>query len=275
MTTARQRFQRNLAACIGLVVLALMVLLAAAAPLLYPASPWEMAAEPYLRPMQGGYLLGTDMLGRDIAAGIAHGARVSLMLALVATVAATLIGVVLGAVAGYSGGKLDELLMRVTEFFQTIPSFLLAVVLVALFGPSIVSIVTAIAVVSWPGVARLVRGQFLSLRQSEFVQASIVLGEPTHRVIFRQILPNAVGPIIVTASLMVATAILLESSLSFLGLGDPDLMSWGYMVGASRNLIRDAWWMCTFPGVAIFLTVLSINLVGDGLGDALNPRLVG
>lgn len=271
--TALQRFRTNLAACVGLTILAGMVLLALAAPLLFPTSPWEMVGEPYLRPFEGPYLLGTDMLGRDIAAGIAHGARVSLMLALVATVAATGLGILLGALAGYCGGAVDEVVMRATEFFQTIPSFLLAVVLVALFSPSILSIVVAIAVVSWPGVARLVRGQFLSLRQAEFVQAALVLGEPTRRIIFRQILPNAIGPVIVTASLMVATAILLESSLSFLGLGDPDLMSWGYMIGASRNLIRDAWWMCTFPGVAIFLTVLSINLVGDGLGDALNPRL--
>ena len=271
--TAFQRFRTNLAACVGLAILAAMVLLAATAPLIFPTSPWEMVGEPYLRPLEGPYLLGTDMLGRDIAAGIAHGARVSLMLALVATVAATGLGILLGAFAGYCGGAVDEVVMRATEFFQTIPSFLLAVVLVALFSPSILSIVVAIAVVSWPGVARLVRGQFLSLRQAEFVQAALVLGEPTRRIIFRQILPNAIGPVIVTASLMVATAILLESSLSFLGLGDPDLMSWGYMIGASRNLIRDAWWMCTFPGVAIFLTVLSINLVGDGLGDALNPRL--
>jgi len=271
--SAVQRFRSNLAACAGLGVLALVIALALAAPLLYPQSPWEMVAEPYLRPAEQGYLLGTDMLGRDIAAGIAHGARVSLLLALVATVAATLIGILVGALAGYFGGRADEILMRVTEFFQTVPSFLLAVVLVALFSPSITSIVVAIAVVSWPGVARLVRGQFLSLRSAEYVQAAIVIGEPTHRIIFRQILPNALGPIIVTASLMVATAILLESSLSFLGLGDPDLMSWGYMVGAARNLLRDAWWMCTFPGVAIFLTVLAINLVGDGLGDALNPRL--
>ena len=272
--TAVQRFRANLAACAGLAMLLAMLALALAAPVLYPASPWEMVAEPYLRPLAPGHLLGTDMLGRDIAAGIAHGARVSLLLALVATAAATLVGVLLGAVAGYAGGRVDEVLMRLTEFVQTIPSFLLAVVLVALFSPSITSIVVAIAVVSWPAVARLVRGQFLSLRSAEFVQAAIVIGEPVPRIIFRQILPNALGPIIVTASLMVATAILLESSLSFLGLGDPDLMTWGYMVGASRNLLRDAWWMCTFPGIAIFLTVLSINLVGDGLGDALNPRLV-
>jgi len=271
--TAAARFRSNVAACIGLVVLGLVIVLAFVAPILYPASPWEMVADPYLRPMEQGRLLGTDMLGRDIAAGIAHGARVSLLLALVATVAATAIGVVLGSIAGYCGGRIDELLMRVTEFFQTVPSFMLAVVLVALFTPSILSIVIAIAIVSWPAVARLVRGQFLSLRSAEYVQAAVVLGQTTPHIILRQILPNAIGPVIVTASLMIATAILLESSLSFLGLGDPDLMSWGYMVGAARNLIRDAWWMCTFPGLAIFVTVLAINLVGDGLGDALNPRL--
>ena len=271
--TARARFLSNFAAVGGTVALLLVILLALAAPLLYPASPWEMVGTPFLPPMQEGHLLGTDMLGRDIAAGIAHGARVSLLLALVATIAATLVGVLLGALAGYFGGRIDDALMRVTEFFQTVPSFLLAVVLVALFTPSLLSIVTAIAVVSWPGVARLVRGQFLSLRSSEYVQAAVVLGESTPRIIFRQILPNTLGPVIVSASLMVATAILIESSLSFLGLGDPDLMSWGFMVGAARNLVRDAWWMCTFPGLAIFVTVLAINLIGDGLGDALNPRL--
>lgn len=271
--TALARFRSNIAACGGVLALALVILVALFAPIIFPASPWEMSAPPFLPPFGPGHPLGTDMLGRDIAAGIAHGARVSLLLALVASVAATSIGVVIGAVAGYFGGRLDDLLMRVTEFFQTVPSFLLAVVVVALFTPSLASIVTAIAVVSWPGVARLVRGQFMSLRAAEYVQAAIVLGKSTPHIIFRQILPNTLGPVIVTASLMVATAILIESFLSFLGLGDPDLMSWGYMIGAARNLVRDAWWMCTFPGLAIFVTVLAINLIGDGLGDAFNPRL--
>ena len=163
--------------------------------------------------------------------------------------------------------------MRVTEFFQTIPTFVFAVVLVAIFTPSIASIVAAIAIVSWPPVARLVRGEFLSLREREFVQAAVVIGQSPGRIMLTQILPNTLSPVIVAASLMVATAILTESAISFLGLGDPDLMSWGFMIGAARTVIRQAWWMSFFPGVAIFLTVLALNLLGEGLNDALNPRL--
>jgi peptide/nickel transport system permease protein len=183
------------------------------------------------------------------------------------------IGVVLGAVAGYHGGWVDDVVMRFTEFFQTIPNFILLVVLVAIFTPSITSIVVAIGIVSWPPLARIVRSEFLTLRSREFVQAAEVLGQGSPRIIFGEILPNALSPVIVSASLMVATAVLLESALSFLGLGDPNLMSWGYMIGASRTVIRQAWWISFFPGVAIALTVLALNLVGEGLNDALNPRL--
>jgi peptide/nickel transport system permease protein len=163
--------------------------------------------------------------------------------------------------------------MRFTELFQTVPSFVLAVVLVAIFTPQLTSIVAAIAIVSWPPVTRVVRAEFLSLRGREFVQAAEVLGRSRTAIIFAEILPNALSPIIVLASLMVASAILLESALSFLGLGDPNLMSWGFMIGAGRSVIRLAWWMSVFPGLAIFLTVLALNLVGEGLSDALNPRL--
>jgi peptide/nickel transport system permease protein len=163
--------------------------------------------------------------------------------------------------------------MRFTEFFQTVPSFALAIVLVAIMQPSIVSIVAAIAIVSWPPVARLVRGEVLSLRTREYVQAAVVTGQTNWWIIWREILPNALSPVIVLASLMVATAILLESSLSFLGLGDPNLMSWGYMVGAGRTVIRQAWWITVFPGIAILVSVLALNLIGEGLNDALNPRL--
>jgi peptide/nickel transport system permease protein len=163
--------------------------------------------------------------------------------------------------------------MRFTELFQTVPSFVLAVVLVAIFTPSLTSIVIAIAIVSWPPVTRVVRAEFLSLRSREFVQAAEVLGRSRFAIVFQEILPNALSPIIVLASLMIASAILLESALSFLGLGDPNLMSWGFMIGAGRSVIRLAWWMSVFPGVAIFLTVLALNLVGEGLNDALNPRV--
>jgi peptide/nickel transport system permease protein len=188
-------------------------------------------------------------------------------------VAALAVGIPLGAAAGYFGGKIDDALMRFTEFFQTVPSFALAIVLVAIMQPSIVSIVAAIAIVSWPPVARLVRGEVLSLRTREYVQAAVVTGQTNWWIIWREILPNALSPVIVLASLMVATAILLESSLSFLGLGDPNLMSWGYMVGAGRTVIRQAWWITVFPGIAILVSVLALNLIGEGLNDALNPRL--
>ncbi len=163
--------------------------------------------------------------------------------------------------------------MRFTEFFQTIPNFALAIVLVAIMQPSITSIVLAIALVSWPPVARLVRAEFMSLRHREYVEAARLVGQTNSTIILRQILPNTLSPIIVLASLMVATAILLESALSFLGLGDPNVMSWGYMIGAARTVIRQAWWLSFFPGVAILLTVLALNLVGEGLDDALNPKL--
>ena len=163
--------------------------------------------------------------------------------------------------------------MRITEFFQTIPSFVFAIVLVAILQPSLKSIVIAIAVVTWPPVARLVRGEMLAMRRREFVEACISLGMRDARIIFQEILPNILSPIIVAGSLMVATAILIESALAFLGLGDPNIMSWGFMIGAGRSFLRTAWWLCAIPGGAILLTVLSINLIGEGLNDALNPRL--
>jgi peptide/nickel transport system permease protein len=269
-----KRMLRHPAGLIGLVILVLAVLVAVAGPLLFPQSPWRMVQRPFLPPFTLSTVpLGTDALGRDVMAGLIFGARVSLLVGLVSTLAALAVGVPLGAVAGYFGGRIDDALMRFTEFFQTIPSFALAIVLVAILTPSIYSIVAAIALVSWPPVARLVRGEVLSLRTREYVEAAVVTGQTTWTIIWREILPNALSPVIVLASLMVATAILLESSLSFLGLGDPNMMSWGYMVGAGRTVIRQAWWITVFPGIAILLAVLALNLVGEGLNDVLNPRL--
>jgi peptide/nickel transport system permease protein len=271
-----KRFSQNYGAAFGLVILGLIIFMAVAAPLLFPGDPWRSVAMPLLRPMEDpGFPLGTDMLGRDIAAGIAHGAKVSLLIGVVSTLVAVLIGVSIGAVAGFHGGRTDDLLMRFTEFFQIIPAFAMAVVLVAIFSPNIVSITLAIAIVSWPSVARLVRAEFLSLRQREFVQAAVVIGQSAPRIIMTQVLPNAMSPIIVTASLMVATAILTESALSFLGLGDRNMMSWGFMIGAARTMLREAWWMSFFPGLAILLSVLAINLIGEGINDVMNPHLRG
>jgi len=200
---------------------------------------------------------------------------VSLLIGLISTVVSLLIGVSLGAMSGYFGGWIDAALMRFTELFQAIPSFALAIVLVAVFEPSLGSIIAAISLVSWPPVARLVRGEFLTLRQRDFVAAALLAGQSTPRIILTQILPNAISPIIVMGSLMIASAILLESSLSFLGLGDPNAMSWGYMVGSARTVLLQAWWMAVFPGLAIVLTVLAFNLVGEGLNDGLNARADG
>ena len=272
--TVLLRLLRHRSSAIGLGMLALVLAAAILAPLLYPQSPWRMVGRPFIPPYtMERFPLGTDALGRDVLSGLLHGAGTSLMIGFVSTLASLLIGVPLGALAGYLGGRVDDLAMRFTELFQTIPSFALAIVIVAIRQPSIQSIVLAIAIVSWPPVARLVRGEVLSLRSRDYVQAAVTLGKSTPRIIMGEVLPNTIVPIIVMASLMIATAILLESSLSFLGLGDPNLMTWGYMISAGRTRLIEAWWISFFPGLAIFLTVLALNLVGEGLADALNPRL--
>ena len=266
-------FARNRGAVVGLAILILITFMAATAGIFFPEDPFSLAGQSMSPPGENGFLLGSDSLGRDVAAVIAHGAKTSLLIGLLATLVAVCVGIVMGALAGYYGGIIDDLLMRVTEMFQTIPSFIFAILLVAIMKPSIESIVIAIAVVSWPAVARLVRGEFLSLRNREFVQACHTLGMSDIRIMMGEILPNCLSPVIVIGSLMVATAILIESGLAFLGLGDPNIMSWGFQIGAGRTLLRSAWWVCTFPGIAILLTVLAINLVGEGINDALNPRL--
>jgi peptide/nickel transport system permease protein len=256
---------------IGLVIIVGIVAISLLAPLLFPRGPWAMAGRPFLPPMTDmRFPFGTDTTGRDILAGLVWGGRVSLQIGLVSTVVSVFIGVVIGAIAGYGGGHIDGALMRFTEIFQVVPSFALALVLVAVLQPSVGSIVMAIGVVSWPPVARLVRAEFLSLRSRDFVLAARLQGQSAWTIMFRQILPNVASPIIVMGSLMVATAILLESSLSFLGLGDPNQISWGFMIGASRTVLRQAWWMATFPGLAIAITVLALNVLGEALNDALN-----
>ena len=267
-----RRFLRHRGAVAGTVILTLVLAAALGASLLFPGDPFQTVSRPFERPL-GDHLFGTDVLGRSVTAGIAHGARASLAIGVTATVAAVFIGTLFGALAGYYGGRVDYGLMRLTEFFQIIPTFLFAILLVAILSPSIGHIIVAISLVSWPPIARLVRGEFLAMRAREFVQACVGLGMSDRRIMFAQILPNCLSPIIVTGSLTVATAILTESALSFLGLGDPNVISWGFMIGAGRTHLRTAWWLSAIPGIAILLTVLAINLVGEGLNDALNPRL--
>lgn len=268
-----RRFRRNRAALLGLILFVVVVLLAALADVVTPGDPLRNAGTPLTAPLVvAANPLGTDQLGRDIMAGIFHGARISLIIGVVATLISIMIGVVIGAVAGYFGGKIDGALMRVTEAFQTIPSFILLLTLVAIFGSSIRNIVIAIGIVSWTAPARMVRAEFMSLRKREFVDAARNLGVSDVAIIFREILPNALPPVIVFASVVMATSILMESALAFLGLGDPNYASWGNMIGQGRSVLRTAWFCSVIPGVAILLTVLSFSLMGEGLNDALNPR---
>lgn len=269
-------FLRNPAAMSGVVLLAFMVVLALTAPLLYPGDPLDMVAQPLLWPWgQTDFPLGSDSMGRNVIAGMAHGARVSLAVGVVAAVLSVAIGVLVGAMAGYFGGRIDDLLVRITELFQTMPSFLFVIVVVAIGQPSVPVIAFAIGLASWPVIARLVRAEFRSLRETEFVLAARSQGFSHARIIFQEMLPNALPPVIVTTSVLVASAILIESALSFLGMGDPNAVSWGGMIGQGRELLRTAWYLTALPGTAIVLTVLALNLVGDGLNDALNPRLRG
>lgn len=272
MKSFSNKFFGNPRVIFGLAWLALVLVMAVFADMLAPVDPFAIVGSPF-DPPAGDYLFGTDSLGRDVLAGLIHGSRTTLLIAVFATLAAVAFGTAVGALAGYFGGWVDDVLMRLTEFFQTIPSFLFAIVLIAVLSPSATNLVIAIGVVSWPPIARVVRGEVLSVKSREFVQAAVVAGQRDLAILVTQVLPNTLSPLIVTGSLLVATAILFESALSFLGLGAPNQMSWGFMIGAGRSFLRDAWWLVTVPGIVILLTVLAINLVGEGLNDALNPRL--
>jgi len=268
-----QRFSRNRAAVLGLLLFITVVLIALSADLITPGDPLRRAGDPLLWPFTNAATpLGTDQLGRDIMAGIFHGARISLLIGVVATLISIITGIIIGALAGYYGGWVDDILMRITDAFQTVPSFVLLLTLVAIFGSSIHTIIICIGIVSWTAPARMVRAEFLSLRKREFVDAARNLGVSNLSIIFREILPNALPPVIVFASVVMATSILMESALAFLALGDPNYASWGNMIGQGRAVLRTDWFCSVIPGTAILLTVLSFSLLGEGLNDALNPR---
>lgn len=270
---AVRRFLRSPAAVIGLLLLALVIGVALAAPLAFPGDPLGLAGRPLQWPGAPRFPLGTDPSGRDIAAQIFHGARTSLLIGGVATAVSLLIGIGVGAVAGFYGGWVDDALMRVTEAFQTLPGFLLLLVLVAVFGSAITTVTLAIGIVSWPATARLTRAEFLTLRSREFVQSCRTLGMGNARIMLGEILPNALPPVVVYAGVVMASSILLESALAFLNLSDPNVPSWGNLIGAGKGVLRVQWYVSAVPGVAILLTVLAVSLVGQGLNDALNPRL--
>jgi peptide/nickel transport system permease protein len=250
----------------------LLLLCALLAPWISPHDPLTGGQDALRPPLSAGYFLGTDDLGRDILSRTLDGSRVSLLVGLASAFVAVCVGTLVGALAGYCGGWVDTLLMRVAEFFQTLPRFVVALIVVALFGASLPKMILVIALLAWPQLARVVRASVGTLRNAQFVEAARVGGMGHATLLARQILPNAAAPIIVLTSLDVAMAILMEASLSFFGLGDPNRVSWGAMLNDAQQYLRDAWWMSAFPGLAIALTVLSFNLLGDALNDALNPK---
>jgi peptide/nickel transport system permease protein len=255
----------------GIVLLCGLLAVALLAARIAPSDPFASVGPPLSAPTLG-HPMGTDDLGRDLLSGVAHGTRTSLGLALAVSILTGLIGVIVGALAGWEGGRLDGALMRLTEFVQVVPRFFLAVIVIALFGAGLDRLAFVLALTSWPWIARVVRAEVLSLKQREFVEAARSLGAGRARVLLREVLPNALPPVVVAVSLSAASVILIEAGLSFLGLGDPDVVSLGYLANNAQRFLRVAWWMAVFPGAAIALAVLGLNLLGDGLNEVLNPR---
>ena len=268
----RRRLLQRGSTRVALGLLILMVMAALLAPWFATHDPFSGSNDALLPPLSPGHWLGTDDLGRDIWSRVVHGTRVSLLVGIASSALAVTLGVTVGAVAGYFGGWIDLVLMRIAEFFQTLPRFVLALIVIALFGASTTKLIVVIGLLAWPQMARVVRATVASLQQAPFVDAARVAGMPDRTIIAKEILPNVAAPIIVLGSLDIASAILIEASLSFFGLGDPNAISWGGMLNDAQQFLRSAWWMSAFPGLAIAMTVLAFNLLGDALNDALNPR---
>src|SRR6266702_426496 len=266
------RFRRQPTVLLGLTFMLALVLIALGADLIAPHDPFAIS-NMVLSPPSVAHLFGTDDLGRDVFSGVMHGARVSLLVGFVSAFVATLIGVVIGGLAGYFGGLVDDGLMRLTEVFLVVPRFFLALIVVVLLGSNIWLIVLVLSLTYWPFTARVLRAQILTMRTRDYVQAARSVGTPELRILLRHILPGALPSVITQASLQVGSAILVEAGLSFLGLGDPNVVSWGAMLNDAQQFVFVAWWMSVFPGLAITLTVLGVNLVADALTEAWNPRL--
>jgi peptide/nickel transport system permease protein len=268
------RLKRNQMAMTGLTLVLGLFVVSVFAPWLAPYDPNLIDLKQVLMPPSADHYLGTDTLGRDVLSRIIFGSQVSLKVGFVAVGLATLIGLLIGALAGYYGGWVDQVLMRLVDLMLCFPAFFLILAVIAVLEPSIWNIMVVIGLTSWMGVARLVRAEFLSLREREFVTAARALGAGDTRLILRHMLPNALAPVMVSATLGVAGAILTESALSFLGLGvQPPTPSWGNILTAGKDNIEIAWWLSVFPGLAILITVMSYNLLGEGIREAIDPRL--
>ncbi|HTY24881.1 MAG TPA: ABC transporter permease [Desulfomonilaceae bacterium] len=269
-----RRFVKNKIAVAGLVVVIFLFVVALAAPYLAPYPPDEIHTSSILAPPSRAHLMGTDILGRDVLSRVIYGAGVSLSVGFVAVGISIAIGMLLGALSGYYRGPVDSIIMRFVDVMLCFPSFFLILAVIALIGPSIWNIMIVIGVTSWMGVTRLVRAEFLSIRERDFVQAAVSQGASDARIIFLHILPNSMAPVLVAATLGVAAAVLIESSLSFLGIGvQPPDPSWGNILTEGKDNIEIAWWLSVFPGLAILITVLGYNLLGEGIRDSLDPRL--
>ena len=268
-----RNFYSNWVSVLGLIILLLLTVTALIGPVIAPFDPEDLEIGRRATAPNTMYWVGTDELGRDVFSRAVTATRVSLLVGIIAAGVSTLLGILVGSLSGFFGGWLDHILMRITEVFQVVPQFFLAVVLVALFGASVLNIIVAIALLTWPIIARLTRSEFLSLKTRQYVDAAYLGGASNTRLIFGEILPNAMGPIIVSATLLVGRAMLTEAGLSFLGLGDPSRISLGVMLYQSRPFVQFAWWAALFPGMMIFLAVLSTELIGDGLNDVSNPHL--
>ena len=259
----------------GLTLLALLALAALAAPLLYPGDPLAIVGPPLVQPFtDAAHPLGTDRLGRDLAAELIYGTRTSLVVAIAAAATALGIGTLVGTLAGFLGGIVDEVLMRITEAFQTVPAFLLALAFVSVTGPTAASIVIAIAIGAWTQPARIARAEVLSLRERDFVAAARVIGMRPVEIAFREVLPNALTPIVSLAAVIVAAAVLIEAALSFLGFGDPNRVTWGSMMAEGRAVLRGAPFLSIVPGIALVVTVLAVHLTGRGFMIATGVKAI-
>ncbi len=258
---------------IGLGILVLLALVAIFAPILSPGDPLRIAGRPLLAPFTDPtFPLGTDRLGRDVLAGILHGTRTSLAVGIAAALAAIALGLCIGLTAGFAGGLIDEALMRVVDAFQIVPSFLLALAFVSVIGASVPVVVVAIALGAWADPARLTRAQVLSIRERDYVASARVIGMHPAEIAFREILPNALPPVLALSAIIVAAAVLTEAALSFLGLGDPNVVTWGSMIAEGRNILRSSPSLSIFPGVALLLTVIGVYLFSQGLNKVLAGR---
>ncbi len=267
-------YRRNKAAVIALFILLFIVFLALFSGLIAPNSPIKTAIGPNLKPPTLKFPMGTDQLGRDAYSGVIHGSKIALLVGVIVGIISLILGLLVGLISGYWGGLVDDLLMRITEIVMVLPSFILALVILSLYGNSIWHVIIVLGILGWPSIARIVRGEVLSLREREFIEAERMIGSSSLSIIFIEILPNTLPPVIIAGTLEMSKAILLEAGLSFLGLGDPALLSWGRMLFIAQRVFHvGAWWLVLFPGIAIFLTVLAFNLIGDGLNDALSPKL--